>query len=57
MEHPDGDCDAPKQICMTFNATAESLVKRGITHEMSLEPSLVSGQRSRQTEKAQGAPG
>src|SRR5512140_3605339 len=29
MEHMGRDCDAPKDICMTFNTTAESLTKHG----------------------------
>jgi len=29
MEHVDKDCDAPKDICMTFNNTAASLIKHG----------------------------
>jgi ferredoxin len=29
MEHVGRDCDAPKDICMTFNATAGSLIKHG----------------------------
>jgi ferredoxin len=40
MEHMDRDCDAPKQICMTFNSTAESLVKHGIARAMSVEQGL-----------------
>ncbi len=29
MQHLGRDCDAPKDICMTFNATAGSLIKHG----------------------------
>jgi ferredoxin len=29
MEHVGRDCDAPKNICMTFNATADSLTRHG----------------------------
>jgi len=29
MEHMGRDCDAPKDICMTFNTTAESLTQHG----------------------------
>jgi len=29
MAHLGRDCDSPKEICMTFNATASSLVKHG----------------------------
>ena len=34
MEHLGRSCDAPRKICMTFNSTAESLVKHGIAREM-----------------------
>jgi len=29
MEHVGRDCDAPKNICMTFHATADSLIRHG----------------------------
>ncbi|MCU0563079.1 MAG: 4Fe-4S binding protein [Desulfobacterales bacterium] len=29
MEHVGRDCDAPKDICMTFNTTADALVRHG----------------------------
>ncbi|MBI9049753.1 MAG: 4Fe-4S dicluster domain-containing protein [Anaerolineaceae bacterium] len=29
MEHVGRDCDAPKDICMTFNTSAESLIRAG----------------------------
>ena len=29
MQHVGRDCDAPKEICMTFNTTAASLIKHG----------------------------
>jgi Pyruvate/2-oxoacid:ferredoxin oxidoreductase delta subunit len=32
--HLDRNCGAPMDICMTFNSTAESLVKHGIAREM-----------------------
>jgi Pyruvate/2-oxoacid:ferredoxin oxidoreductase delta subunit len=34
MAHMDRDCDAPKQICMTFNSTAASLAKHGFAHRV-----------------------
>lgn len=35
MEHMDKDCDAPKDICMTFNTSAASLIRYG--HARSVE--------------------
>lgn len=34
MEHVGRACDAPRNICMTFNATASSLAKYGIAREV-----------------------
>ncbi len=34
MQHMGRVCDAPMRVCMTFNSTAESLVKHGIAREM-----------------------
>jgi Pyruvate/2-oxoacid:ferredoxin oxidoreductase delta subunit len=34
MAHMDRDCDAPKQICMTFNTTAASLAKHGFARQV-----------------------
>ncbi len=34
MQHLDRACDAPMDICMTFNGTAESLIKHGIAREV-----------------------
>ncbi|MEJ2635531.1 MAG: 4Fe-4S dicluster domain-containing protein [Calditrichia bacterium] len=34
MQHLDRACDAPLDICMTFNGTAESLIKHGIAREV-----------------------
>ncbi len=34
MQHMDRVCDAPMEICMTFNSTAQSLVKHGIARQM-----------------------
>jgi ferredoxin len=34
MQHLDRACGAPMEICMTFNSTAQSLVKHGIAREM-----------------------
>ncbi|MDJ0498030.1 MAG: 4Fe-4S binding protein, partial [Acidimicrobiia bacterium] len=40
MEHKDRACDAPMQICMTFNNTAASLVKYGIAREVDVGEGL-----------------
>lgn len=34
MEHVDHDCDAPKDICMTFNNTADSLIRHGFARRV-----------------------
>jgi len=34
MEHVGHDCDAPKDICMTFNTSAASLIKHGFAREI-----------------------
>ncbi len=34
MEHVGRDCDAPKEICMTFNSTAESLIRHGYIEQI-----------------------
>jgi ferredoxin len=34
MEHVDRDCDAPKDICMTFNNTADSLIRHGFARRV-----------------------
>ena len=34
MEHLDKACDAPKDICMTFNSSAESLIKHGFARSV-----------------------
>jgi ferredoxin len=40
MEHKDRACDAPRQICMTFNNTAASLIKHGFARELDVEEGL-----------------
>jgi formate hydrogenlyase subunit 6/NADH:ubiquinone oxidoreductase subunit I len=40
MQHLGKDCDAPKDICMTFNATAGSLIKHGHARSVSREECL-----------------
>ena len=40
MQHLGRDCDAPKDICMTFNATAGSLIKHGHAREVCQEECL-----------------
>ena len=39
-EHLGRDCDAPKQICMTFNAVARSLIRHGIAREVDVVEGL-----------------
>jgi ferredoxin len=34
MQHVDRDCDAPKDICMTFNGTADSLIRHGFARRV-----------------------
>ena len=36
MEHLDRACDAPMQICMTFNNSAASLIKHGFAREVEI---------------------
>jgi len=40
MLHMDKACDAPMEICMTFNNTAASLIKHGCANEVSIERCL-----------------
>ena len=40
MQHLGRDCDAPKDICMTFNASAQSLIKHGHARSVSVEECL-----------------
>jgi ferredoxin len=40
MKHLDRDCSAPKEICMTFNVTAGSLIKHGHARLISPEECL-----------------
>jgi len=40
MEHLGKACDAPQDICMTFNNTAASLVKHGIAREVGVDECL-----------------
>ena len=40
MQHLDRDCSAPKEICMTFNVTAQSLIKHGHARLVSAEECL-----------------
>jgi len=40
MEHKGQACDAPQDICMTFNNTAASLTKHGIARTVSVEECL-----------------
>jgi ferredoxin len=40
MEHVGRACDAPRNICMTFNATASSLIKNGFAREMDVAEGL-----------------
>ena len=40
MQHLGRDCGAPKEICMTFNASAGSLIKHGHARSVSVEECL-----------------
>lgn len=40
MEHMGKDCDAPKDICMTFNSSAESLIRNGYARSVDKEECL-----------------
>ena len=40
MQHLDRDCNAPKDICMTFNVAARSLIKHGHARTVSMEECL-----------------
>jgi ferredoxin len=40
MDHNGRGCDAPRQICMTFNNTAASLIKHGFAREVDVEEGL-----------------
>jgi ferredoxin len=40
MEHVDRACDAPRQICMTFNNTASSLARHGFAREVDVAEGL-----------------
>ena len=40
MEHLGRACDAPQEICMTFNTTASSLIRHGIAREIDADECL-----------------
>ncbi len=40
MSHVDRDCDAPKEICLTFNTTADSLARHGYGREIGVAETL-----------------
>jgi len=40
MEHMDSVCEAPQDICMTFNNTAASLIRHGHAREVDVEEGL-----------------
>lgn len=40
MQHMGRDCDASKEICMTFNASAQSLIKHGHARAVGVEECL-----------------
>jgi Pyruvate/2-oxoacid:ferredoxin oxidoreductase delta subunit len=40
MEHLGGACDAPRDICLTFNGSAESLVRHGHARAVDVEEGL-----------------
>ena len=40
MSHVGKDCDAPKEICMTFNAAAASLIRHGFARQVEVSECL-----------------
>jgi ferredoxin len=40
MSHVDRDCDAPREICLTFNTTADSLARHGYGREIGVSEAL-----------------
>ena len=40
MEHKGRDCDAPKDICMTFNNSADSLIRHGFARKVGVKEGL-----------------
>ncbi len=40
MQHLDRACDAPQEICLTFNTTAASLIKHGCAHSIDKDECL-----------------
>jgi len=40
MEHMERDCEAPKDICMTFNNSAASLIRAGYAREVDVKEGL-----------------
>jgi formate hydrogenlyase subunit 6/NADH:ubiquinone oxidoreductase subunit I len=48
-DHLEGACDAPMNICMTFNASAESLVRHGHARKTSKEECLELLDQARET--------
>ncbi len=53
MHHMGKACDAPMQICMTFNSVAASLVKHGYAREMEVSEGLDLLQQARQRQLVQ----
>jgi ferredoxin len=40
MQHVDRDCDAPMDICMTFNNSADSLIRHGFARQVDVSEGL-----------------
>jgi Na+-translocating ferredoxin:NAD+ oxidoreductase RNF subunit RnfB len=47
MEHLGKNCDAPMEICMTFNTTADSLTRHGIARKADVEEGIDILQKAR----------
>jgi ferredoxin len=47
MEHVGKDCEAPKEICMTFNGSADSLTRHGIARKADVSEGLDLLQKAR----------
>jgi len=48
MEHLGRDCDAPKEICLTFNSTADSLARHGVARRIDAAEALDLLQQARE---------
>jgi Pyruvate/2-oxoacid:ferredoxin oxidoreductase delta subunit len=53
MEHLGKDCETPKDICMTFNGSADSLTRHGIARKVDLSEGLDLLQQARENNLVQ----